>query len=148
MSVIDSIRLELEDIKKELIAKYDEKGMRASGRFADNLNVVMSGISGAIFGEDYSEQLEKGRRPGGFPPISAIEQWIRDKRIQSEIKVSSLAFLIARKIAREGWDRQGYGGVNLISEVLTPARIEKIYNKFGKEITLEFAQYMNVLQAA
>lgn len=126
---------EFESLKADLIKAYDAKGMRASGKFADSLEVKVNGLTAQIWGEDYAQQLETGRRAGRFPPINAIEQWIRDKgianRIQGNISISSLAFLIARKIAREGWKREEYGGVELISGVITDARIQKIIDEVG-----------------
>lgn len=126
---------EFESLKSDLIKAYDAKGMRASGKFADSLEVKVNGLTAQLWGEDYAQQLETGRRAGRFPPINAIEQWIRDKgianRIQGNISISSLAFLIARKIAREGWKREEYGGVELISGVITDARIQKIIDEVG-----------------
>jgi hypothetical protein len=127
---------EFDAIRVDLIKAYDAKGMRASGKWADSLQVEASPLNAVITGLSYSQQLETGRRAGGFPPIASIEQWIRDKGITPiEISISSLAFLIARKIAREGWNREGYGGVELISEVVTDKRIQDIIEKVG-EVTL------------
>lgn len=134
---------EFELLKKDLIIAYDAKGMRASGKFADTLEVQVTGLTARLFGEDYSQQLETGRKAGRFPPINAIEQWIKDKgianRIQGEISISSLAFLIARKIARNGWKREEHGGVQLISEVVTDARIQKIIDEVGAEQALIYS---------
>lgn len=131
---------EFEALKDDLIKAYDAKGMRASGKFADSLEVKINGLNAQLWGEDYAQQLETGRRAGKFPPIVAIEQWIKDKgianRIQGQISISSLAFLIARKIAREGWKREEYGGVELISGVITDARIQKIIDEVGAEQAL------------
>jgi hypothetical protein len=145
------LKEEFDLIKADLIKRYNEKGMRASGNWANTLEVQVKGISAQLIGEKYSEQLEFGRKAGKQPPSKAIEQWIRDKglasRIEGKISISSLAFLIARKIAREGWKRQSYGGVELISEVVTPERIQAIIDRvsaeyipaFEKEIKLMFA---------
>lgn len=145
------LKEEFDLIKLDLIKKYDELGMRASGDWASSLEVQVRGLSARLVGVKYSEQLEFGRRAGKQPPSEAIEQWIRDKglmnRIQGKISISSLAFLIARKIKREGWKRQGYGGVELISQVATPERIQAIIDRvtsdyipaFEKEIKLMFA---------
>lgn len=137
MSSSQVLSKEFEALKDDLIKAYDAKGMRASGKFADSLEVKVENLKAQLWGEDYGQQLETGRRAGGFPPISAIEQWIKDKgiasKIQNEISISSLAFLIARKIAREGWKREQHGGVELISGVVTDARIQKIINEVGAE---------------
>lgn len=134
---------EFENLKKDLIIAYDAKGMRASGKFADTLEVEVKGLTAKLFGEDYSQQLETGRKAGRFPPINAIEQWIKDKgvanRIQGEISISSLAFLIARKIARNGWKREEHGGVQLISEVVTDQRIQNIIDEVGAEQALIYS---------
>lgn len=128
---------EFESLKKDLIKAYDAKGMRASGKFADTLEVKVTGLTAQLWGESYAQQLETGRKSGSFPPIDAIKKWIQDKgiasRIQGEISISSLAFLIARKIAQQGWKREDHGGVELISEVVTDARIQKIIDEVGVE---------------
>lgn len=128
---------EFELLKNDLIKAYDAKGMRASGKFAESLEVKVQGLTAQLWSEDYAQQLETGRKSGKFPPINAIEQWIKDKgianRIEGQISISSLAFLIARKIANEGWKRQEYGGVELISSVVTDERIQKIIDEVGAE---------------
>jgi len=148
MSVIsDLIENEFELLKNEVISKYDEKGMRASGNFAESLETIISdnptGYKAQLFGNAYAYQLEFGRNSGKQPPSEVIEKWIVDKgiatQIEGNISISSLAFLIARKIGREGWKREGYGGVNLISEVITDKRIQDIIDKIGDVYILEFS---------
>ncbi len=127
---------EFESLKEDLIKAYDQKGMRASGDFADSLEVVASGFNVKLWGNDYAQQLETGRQSGKRPPIDAIKQWIDDKgianRLNGEITRNQLAFLIARKIGREGWKRKDYGGVELISDVVTDERIQKIIDEVGE----------------
>lgn len=129
MTTTDILTAEFEQLKNDLIAKHDELGMRASGQWADSLDVEVSENKAVITGIKYSEQLEFGRRAGKAPPSAAIEQWIRNKGIASDISISSLAFLIARKISREGWKRERFGGVDLIGQVVTPERIQQIIDK-------------------
>lgn len=59
---------------------------------------------------DYYYYVDKGRKAGKFPPPKKILQWIKAKPIlprpDSNGKLPTekqLAFLIGRKIAREGW---------------------------------------------
>lgn len=126
---------QFELLKDDLIKAYDAKGMRASGKFADELEVRVDGLTAQLWGESYAQKLETGQEAGEFPTISAIEQWIKDKgianRIEGKISVSSLAFLIVRKIAKKGWKREKHGGVELISQVITDARIQKIIDEVG-----------------
>ena len=142
---MDILLKEFNKLKDDLIAAYDQKGMRASGRWADSLEVVQDNpFNVKIIGLDYSQQLESGRSAGGMPPISAIEQWIKDKNIfaqvERNISITSLAFAIAKKIQREGWDREGYGGVDLISDVVTPKRIQDIIYKVGAELAVTHSE--------
>lgn len=142
---------EFELIKNDLILLYEAKGMRASGAFADSLEVVSKQNVIQLYGLDYAEQLQFGRVAGSYPNIEAIKKWIIDKGVFAEalqkMKISSLAFLIARKIALFGWKRERYGGVDLISEVITPERINDIINKIGVsetvKLTSEIYDYYN-----
>lgn len=61
---------------------------------------------------DYWKYVEYGRGPGKQPPIEAIEEWIRVKPIIPTAQSNKipdtrqLAYLIARKIGREGTPAQ------------------------------------------
>lgn len=130
---------EFDLIRRDLIAKYDELGLRASGAFERELFTEQRGLSVALFGAHYTEQLVNGREPGAFPPVANIEQWIIDKGISySDISLSSLAFLIARKIANEGTNIFQQGGTDLIDSVITPERIQGIINKVSVFQVSEF----------
>lgn len=142
-----TLSLEFELIKAEIIALYDAKKMRASGRFANSLEVKVfgteRGYKAQILGEAYAQQLETGRNPTGSgagpkweTPLKDIEQWIRNKagiftEALNHMKISSLAYLILRKIHQKGWKRENHGGVELISKVLTEQRIQKIIDEVG-----------------
>lgn len=157
MTAAEILTEEFEALKADLIEAYRKKGMRASGNWEREVYSETkqsdTGLSAEIWGPDYSQQLETGRRPGKFPPSAVIEKWIYDKGIASTIEgnisVSSLAFLIARKIAKQGWKREQYGGIELISEVVTPERINMIIQKVGKGYLAGFTdQLIKQLQAA
>lgn len=120
----------MEAIKSDLIIKHRELGMPASGKWIESVEADTKRLSGKILAEHYTEQLVDGRAPGRFPPVKAIEQWIVDKRIPFDgIKISSLAFLIARKIANEGTKYFQQGGTDLVEAVITPQRIQNIIDK-------------------
>ena len=69
-------------------------------------------VSGNLFevtfnAPEYWKYANYGRRPGKMPPVSAIEEWITRRRIVPEPNtstpnVTSLAYVIARKIGKEG----------------------------------------------
>lgn len=136
------LQKEFESLKTDIIALYDAKGMRASGDFANSLKVEVtsdqSGSTAILHGNSYAEQLDSGREPtkngntGGPTVYEQILEWIVDKGIQpieNDISISSLAFLITRKIHRDGWKREKHGGVDLISGVITPQRVQQIIEK-------------------
>ena len=140
MATLDEIlRIELQSVVKDIIADYDRKNMRASGNFEKSLEVIVEGndinVKGKILGANYAEQLNSGRGKTGSGDIkpsrnfvSIIEKWIEDKRIKSDLKPSALAYIIARSIHIRGWKRTQ---VDLISDVITPQRIQSILNKVG-----------------
>ena len=47
----------------------------------------------------------EGRKPGRQPPSSALEEWVSKKLKVSGKRLKSVAFLVARKIGREGTQR-------------------------------------------
>jgi hypothetical protein len=63
-------------------------------------------IGGRIVGEvgtplSYAESREKGTKPH-FPPVEALEDWVRAKLGIAPAQARSVAFLVARKIAMVG----------------------------------------------
>lgn len=140
---------EFESLKNDLIKAYDAKGMRSSGKWADGLEVETEINRAVLWGYEYTQQLETGRQAGKQPPSQVIEQWIVDKgisnQIQGQISISSLAYLIARKIGREGWNREGYGGVDLVSDIITEQRLQKIINEVGEARLIEYSTELTIL---
>ncbi|SOC79832.1 hypothetical protein SAMN06296241_1369 [Salinimicrobium sediminis] len=124
------LKAEFDKLKDELIQKHVTLGMPASENWIRETENRSQRLSGQLWGAHYTEQLVNGRRPGKFPPVKMIEQWIYDKGITPDgIKISSLAFLIARKIAREGTNYFKQGGTDLVDAVITPRRIQEIIDK-------------------
>lgn len=99
----------------------------ASGNLIKNIRVYWEG--GVFEGEpelivkmpDYYFFVDAGRKPGGFPPISAIDRWARQKKglpnIRDEkgrfIPRKTQVFLYARSIAE-----YGYQGTNFIQKTI------------------------------
>lgn len=78
---------------------------------------IYSDMPGREF--NYIMTLEDGRGPGKMPPSDSIETWLQQRGIVPlDISQKSLAFLIARKIGREGSLVFRLGGnTGIISEV-------------------------------
>lgn len=52
---------------------------------------------------DYAVYVDKGRKPGKFPPKLDIQRWVKKKfNPKTERQVEQLTFLVSRKIAMEG----------------------------------------------
>ncbi|CAL2085082.1 hypothetical protein [Tenacibaculum sp. 190524A02b] len=95
----------LERLRKKLINKYDELGLRASGKYEEALEATVDKNTLTMWGAYHSIFMEKGRSSGGFPPRKAIEDWIERKSTLPLIfkeKKRQFAYIIARKIAEEG----------------------------------------------
>ena len=137
------LKREFDLIVVDLKTKHVELGMKASGKWLDELEVSTTSTSAKVIGEHYTRQLVQGRKPGTFPPIDAIRQWIVDKGIVSNIRgnitVSSLAFLIARKIAESGTRYFQQGGTDLVDSVVTPKRMQTIIDMVGHEAAINLA---------
>lgn len=95
---------------------------------------------------DYWKYVEYGRRPGKMPPIDAIEQWVKVKPVVPNAingripDTRQLAFLIARKIGREGIEPKNYlrntmysEEVNIIIEALRRTLINQIIEYISEE---------------
>jgi hypothetical protein len=98
-----------------------------TGKMSQSLGYRLDENGLTIFSsEKYFTVLETGRKPGKMPPISAIEEWVRNKPIASDINPRSLAFLIARKIGEEGslLYRQG-GKSGVISDFINDQKIKE-----------------------
>jgi len=105
MTIKESISKFLKSVIEDIIKEQSAKGIRSSGKSAGSLRSESTSNEGKIYGSGYFKQQEVGRRPGRFPPVQDIEDWIRAKGITPDgISIESLAFLIARKIAKNGTD--------------------------------------------
>lgn len=142
MTAEEILKIEFDKLRADIIARYDALKLRASSQFEKDLQNKTTGLTGLLVGSHYTEQLVNGRPPGKYPPIDIIKEWIEVKPIQiigERISVSSLAFLIARKIAREGTEIFKKGGSDLISSVITPERVQSIIDKVTRFNVQQFS---------
>ena len=79
------------------------KGIDNTLEASNSLRVEMSEKGGAVYGVDYFYFLDKGRKPGKFPPVKNMRDWVRTKLGITEPKeLARVAYLVGRKISREG----------------------------------------------
>lgn len=128
----------LERLRLKLIAKYIELGLRASGDYEQELEPVVDGDKMIMLAAFHSQFMEHGREPGKFPPRKAIEDWIDSKSsLPAEFreKKSQFAFLIARKIAKEGIKVPNeYNQGEVISSVVNDFLandLQEMFDEFG-----------------
>lgn len=89
-----------------------DEGINASSTLSNTADVIVE-LNGdmvviSLQLEEYWKYVEYGRRPGKMPPIDNIKEWIKVKPVIPDARTGKipsaeqLAFLIARKIGREG----------------------------------------------
>jgi len=112
----------------------DAKSMEASGNLARSVTYLPKNTQVIIKATaNYATYaLETGTPPGTNVSTRAIAQWLKQKRI------SGNAFLIARKINKEGsktYRRGGRGGVtkvfNQLKDVIVPNYISQIQEAYA-----------------
>lgn len=86
----------------------------ASGTLEESIEARIKTNGFNILMVDYWEAVDKGRKAGKFPPISKIEEWLKSPNVRDRLRFGAtdrafgdkerkqLAFLISRKIARQG----------------------------------------------
>lgn len=127
----------LDGVRKAYQEDQIAKGMRASGQSSASLRTEVKETEGTLYGAKYFFQQKHGRKPGKFPPISDILDWIRIKGIQprdNKTTTNQLAYLFARKIAERGTDI--YSGKR---PALNPEeKIKVLVAKFSKDVMRDF----------
>jgi len=116
------------NIRTKNVTQYG--AMNTTGQMADSLGYKWDGSSLVIFSsEKYFTVLETGRKSGKQPPLDPILKWIQAKNIVTDIKDRSLAYLISRKIGKEGslLHRQG-GKSGVISDFINDKYIKENLN--------------------
>ncbi len=98
------IKKVLENIGEELIEeiqnRMSQKNLNASGKASDSLKAEASDTLLEIKGNRYIGALNKGRKPGKFPPPDEILKWIKNKLNISDAE--KLVYPISKKIAEKG----------------------------------------------
>jgi len=128
------------------IEKTFSAPVSASGRLANSLRYEITDTQLIIWGEDYIYFSIYGRAPttkaGSGTVKDKIKQWIKDKGITSDISENQLAYLISRKIHREGNSIYLFSGkknTGLLDNVITNEMIKDFNDKFTKQIEADIA---------
>jgi len=106
--LIESLRGAGFDMNQEIKKNLSSSDKVASGDLIRGTRFTISSTGSLITFKALAPKqwrfVDEGRKPGGkFPPKTAILRWMRQKGISARgISKDSLAFLIGRKIARDG----------------------------------------------
>jgi len=125
----EEVGLILEDIR----TAYRNSGKKVSGEFEKGLEAKFSGKKAIISGFVYLAGRGRTRSSKkGDPTLTeTILQWIKDRNIKPReegLSLKALAFLIARKIHREGTDDKRH--FRIYESVITPERILSVIERF------------------
>lgn len=135
---------------QDLRESMDSSGVTASGNFNKTLKAIITPNTVVVEGERYAGAIELGRKPtsgGGNGELrKAIRSWIDDKGISpADISKDSLAFIITRKIHREGTKlyrgTDSYGRTKpsrVITGVIEDGRIEKLAKSVVLDVISQF----------
>ena len=123
------LKVEMESLRADILQVYTASGKKNTGEFEQGLVIEYDGLIAVLKGYTYLG----GRRAGKQPPIQAIEDWLTTKGIKpisDKMSISTLAFLIARKIAEKGTKKENH--LQIYSQVITPERIQLILDKISE----------------
>ena len=124
--------------------KTDLKRFKSSGSTERSLRKESSigkDIVGKVYAQDSIYYLMHGRKPGKFPPISAMLEYIKAKRIKPKGKTTErqLAFLFARSIAKKG-TKIFQGKVKALN---VDDQIEKLQKEFAENLNISFKKVIS-----
>ena len=136
-------------LKEKLIQEYDRQGLRASGKYEDELQEILSRNNIRLMGAFYSYFMEFGRGPNKIPDdykklAPVIYRWIDQKDgLPAFFKENqkSMSFAIAHKIANEGIQVPNkYNKGQVISKVIERFVDEEIPKMLGELELIEVSR--------
>lgn len=125
----------LEEIREEVLAYMESENRNATGRSAASIKVEnVTDNGGQLVGGKWIKWVFTGRGAGGFPPISAIIDWLDAKGLPR-----AMAWAVAKKIANQGTDLFRNGGAtdNIITRILTPEKIQELSKNIADTLAIE-----------
>lgn len=132
---------ELEKLRIRIANNIRDKGMTASGRTQGSMHVEVASSGemekGVLLGRKAFATTERGRKPGKVPKgfYEIIKQWVIDKGAWAFDTVgarNSFAYLVARKIARDGTKLHQNGGQSDVYSSEIPKTIEALQSRIMK----------------
>jgi len=142
------------DFQSEARAILRKNGNNITGRLSDSIKIqpaqstptnIVIPVTMLKYGDYVDDGAERGR--GGQPPVRAIEQWIRLKRISvpKQFKnVEQFAFVIARSIGKKGQRfRKAYPFIFPALTYAVEKNLQPVANAAALDITFSVQQFIN-----
>ena len=138
------LRTWLEEQKTGIIANYNAKGRKASGRFERETYVQVDTNKGAIMAPRYAGVMPFGRRPNfnqdpkaikswvGWAGSTILKDWVQNKGLS--INPYAVAYKIARKGIAEPTPPNG-----LVTEVVDDEAIKELGRRLAQDIIVRFS---------
>jgi hypothetical protein len=131
----------------KLVKVLDEQGHRATGELQDTMRSVVTttnkGFEITIFGKDYAKAVDKGSPPGTKVSIEALAEWVETKGIATgDVAIKSIAFLIQRKIFKEGtiqFRENKKGFIEVMLDANAKIIFKMVLDLFKTEFTLSLS---------
>ena len=152
--VKEILSMHLEEIRRGIVARIQDKKRSSSGRTASSLRIEVTEDGGSILGASSFLVLEKGRGPGAVPGdfYKIIEEWIKDKGIAvtpipstrnsaispEERGLKSLAGAIAYTIMTKGTRLHRSNKTDDIYSEIINEELERIADEISVGLSMEF----------
>lgn len=155
MIEFNNLRAALELFAQEFVNSYQDELLdadaNASGELFNTLSTDIV-IDDRHFEvrlniQEYWKYIEYGRKPGKWPPVDAIRKWVEIKPVLPSAyngkvpTTEQLAFLIGRKIAREGIQPRPL--LQNTKDKVIPKYEEVIRDALEEDITTHIYKYIN-----
>lgn len=131
---------ELEGLRQRIAQNILNNGQQASGQTIQSLRVETAPETGRLYARPYFGTLETGRKAGPVPKGFAeiIEEWTLNKglglQFDKKYKLQSFAYLVARKIWKEGTKLHRTGGRSDIYSKEIPITVNNISKRMATVI--------------
>lgn len=117
----------------EIFRNLTEKGKYTTGKTANSLEVRnVSAMGGQIWGWEYYQVWETGRKPGKMPPVNPLIEWARLKLGLAGKEATSAGWSMAKGIALRGTTLYQQGGRKDIFTPVFASLADRIAEQLGQ----------------
>lgn len=128
----------INESRLSLVESQSSKGLRASGKSANSLQVTIGENFGQLIdttGSFYYQEF--GRKAGKYPPFKVIYDWVALKKYgiqyNTEKKHLSITYAIMHNMKLKGTYTAQHGQTNVLTDVINRERINALKGAFAKK---------------